>query len=134
MLHYLPREAMPAGLPRWHEMQQAARVLAQKGERFLGEKAARGGHAALVIDHAQALAGRRPRGNGAIEIPAARPVDPARPEDQVAAARRLHRALAGQPCLPIDTDWVRHVVFYVGKSFGAIEDIIGGVVHEKRAE
>src|SRR5258708_24181527 len=95
---------MPGCLAGGPEVQRARRVLPQQRSRFLGEKAARRRHAALVVDHAQALAGGGFRRDGEIEVPAARPIHPARAQDEVAAARAADRLLPRELALAIDAD------------------------------
>ena len=133
-LHDLAREAVPRRLAGGHEVQQAARVACDERERPFRQEGARRRYAALVVDHAQPLAGARFGGDRQEEVFAARPVHPARAQDEMPASGCLHGALAGELAAPVDAVRIGCVVLDVGGAFRAVEDIVGRVVHQQGPE
>ena len=108
--------------------------LGQHERRGLGDHAAPGRGAALVVERAQ-----RPAGGGRVErraqkVVAARAVDPARAEDQVRDADAAHAGLPRQPALAVDARRPRRIPLVVGGLFHPVEDAARGEVHQAAAE
>src|SRR5258706_14813654 len=57
-------------------------------------------------------------------------VDPAGPEDQVAAARRADRLLALELAAAVDLERPRRIALDIGLALGAVEHVVGGEMHQ----
>ena len=98
---HVARVAVPAGVAGGGAVVQAAQLgtLRQHPQRLgghVGQQLGAGGRADLVVDHGERLALGGQAQHGAGEVAAARRIDPAGAQDQVAAAAGADRLLAGE--------------------------------------
>jgi hypothetical protein len=106
-----------------------------EGVDLPGDVAAPGGLAALVVDHRRTDPRAGQPEHGADEVGAVRTVEPGGAQ-HVGGIRqdRERRSLAGQLGPAIDGPWSRNRVFLIRRGRGAVEDVVGGDVHEGRAD
>ena len=131
---------MPAGIARGAQVVQAERIvalamqIARHGQRGnVGDIGRVGRRAALVADHAQGLGLAQGHQHGFEEAVAEHAIDPGRPEDQVRRIGRLHGAFAGQLAASVHVQGRGLVILDIGRGLGAVEHVIGRVVHHQRA-
>ena len=91
-------------------------------------------HARLVVDHAHRLVRLGLSADDLVEIRRARAVDPARAQDEIPAAARRDGALALELGRGVVADRARLIVFGIGRARFAVEDVVGRIVNQQRAE
>jgi len=99
----------------------------------VGDQLGTGGRAPLVVDHGQARLLARQAQHGAGKVAAARGVDPAGAQDQVATGAAQDGLLALQLGLAVDVQRAGGVVLGPGPLALAVKHIVGAVVHQQRA-
>lgn len=100
--------------------------------RGLGDEAAPSGASNLVAHDAEFFPFSRQALDRAEEIVAAGAIDPAEAKDQVEPIHLLHRLVTGLLGAPVGAKGIGMVCFEIGFGLRAVENIIRGVVDEKR--
>ena len=100
----------------------------------IGEKRGRGRGAPLVGDDAEALTLSRKFEHGLGEVGAVGTDDPTGAQDQVARVGFCEGKLAVALGAAVDALRVGRIGFAVGAVLDAVEDVIGGVMHDQRAD
>jgi len=96
----------------------------------VGDQLGAGGGAALVIDHAQALALLRQAQHGFGEVGAAGGIDPAGAKDQVPTPGGEDRPLPRQLAVAIDVERAGRAALGPRQVAAAVEHVVGAVVHQ----
>ena len=98
-----------------------------------GEIGGSGGAAALIGDHPQPAGLARRCQHGADEILPRRRVHPGRSQHDRTGAAGEHRLLAGKLSAAIDAGRARGIGLDIGRTLGAVEDVVGRDMDERNA-
>ena len=101
---------------------------------YIGEQFGSGGRTELVVNHLHQFAFARQAQHGFGKVSTPRGVHPTGAENQMPLAAFSQQTLAFELGLPVGVERIRNIVFFPRLGSAAVEDVIGAVIHQPRAQ
>src|SRR5450830_1910586 len=129
-VHDAGGEGIPAGLPRVHAVVRPGTAILDGCPELVHDVLGEGGTADLVVHDAQLVLLTGKAQDGADEVVSGAAVQPGETQDEMVRVGLPGRLLAQQFCPAVDGEGTRGSLLVVGRGRRAVEDIIGGEVHD----